>query len=215
MFRSSNGREYLLEEEQRGDDEVRGRSRPRVPAWTAGHQPTVISNCCSVAPVQQVVQKAADIQEAISEGSNSFLFTEYKYMGVFMVCQPGAARRFRSCMCWLWHHSTHHLTHTSVACCLPNKQIIMAVLIFALLGSVTPDESRTRADEVKNGLFSMIAFVLGATTSILCGYLGMKIATYANARTAVEARKGIAPAFMCGECVLCWGVLCCGVAGCG
>ena len=25
----------------------------------------------------------------------------------------------------------------------------------------------------------------------------MKIATFANARTAVEARKGIAPAFMC------------------
>jgi Na+/H+-translocating membrane pyrophosphatase len=33
----------------------------------------------------QVVQKAADIQEAISEGANSFLFTEYKYLGVFMV----------------------------------------------------------------------------------------------------------------------------------
>jgi len=81
----------------------------------------------------------------------------------------------------------------------------MAVLIFALLGSVTPEEKRTRADEVRNGLFSMIAFILGATTSILCGYLGMKIATYANARTAVEARKGIAPAFMCGE----WA--CCGV----
>lgn len=74
----------------------------------------------------------------------------------------------------------------------------MAVLIFALLGSVTPEGDRTRSDEVKNGLFSMIAFVLGASTSILCGYLGMKIATYANARTAVEARKGIAPAFMCG-----------------
>lgn len=28
----------------------------------------------------------------------------------------------------------------------------------------------------------------------------MKIATYANARTALEARKGMAPAFMCGEC---------------
>ena len=27
----------------------------------------------------------------------------------------------------------------------------------------------------------------------------MKIATYANARTALEARKGIAPAFMVGE----------------
>jgi inorganic pyrophosphatase len=77
-------------------------------------------------------------------------------------------------------------------------QVIMALLIFALLGSVTPEGDRTRADEVRNGLFSTIAFLLGAITSILSGYLGMKIATYANARTAVEARKGIAPAFMCG-----------------
>lgn len=77
-------------------------------------------------------------------------------------------------------------------------QVIMAVLIFALLGSITPEAGRTRADEVRNGLFSSIAFVLGAATSILSGYVGMKIATYANARTALEARKGIAPAFMCG-----------------
>lgn len=34
----------------------------------------------------QIVQKAADLQEAISEGATSFLLTEYKYMGVFMVC---------------------------------------------------------------------------------------------------------------------------------
>jgi len=30
-------------------------------------------------------------------------------------------------------------------------------------------------------------------------FAGMKIATYANARTALEARKGVASAFMCGE----------------
>jgi hypothetical protein len=35
-----------------------------------------------------VLLKAADIQEAISEGSVSFLVTEYKYMGVFMVRPP-------------------------------------------------------------------------------------------------------------------------------
>jgi hypothetical protein len=40
--------------------------------------------CRAHAP-KQVVQKAADIQEAISEGANSFLFTEYKYLGIFMV----------------------------------------------------------------------------------------------------------------------------------
>lgn len=33
----------------------------------------------------QIVQKVADLQDAISEGATSFLFTEYKYMGVFMV----------------------------------------------------------------------------------------------------------------------------------
>ena len=35
--------------------------------------------------VVQIVQKAADLQEAISEGATSFLLTEYKYMGIFMV----------------------------------------------------------------------------------------------------------------------------------
>lgn len=127
VFRSQNGREYLLEEEQRGDDEV--------------------------------VSKAAEIQEAISEGANSFLFTEYKYMGVFAV--------------------------------------IMSVLLLCLLGTVHPEGDRTTDDEWRNAGFSTIAFLLGAITSILSGYIGMKIATYANARTAVEARKGIAPAFMC------------------
>ena len=35
--------------------------------------------------LSQVLQKAADLQEAISEGATSFLLTEFKYMGVFMV----------------------------------------------------------------------------------------------------------------------------------
>lgn len=43
-----------------------------------------------------------------------------------------------------------------------------------------------------------MAFLLGGTTSILSGWLGMRIATYANARTALEARKGIAAAFSVG-----------------
>jgi inorganic pyrophosphatase len=33
----------------------------------------------------QVLAKASEIQEAISEGANSFLYTEYRYMGVFCV----------------------------------------------------------------------------------------------------------------------------------
>jgi H+-translocating diphosphatase len=54
------------------------------------------------------------------------------------------------------------------------------------------------AQAIYNGAFSTIAFLAGAITSIISGFLGMKIATYANARTALEARKGVAPAFMAG-----------------
>ena len=39
----------------------------------------------------QIVQKVADLQDAISEGATSFLVTEYKYMGVFMVTLLGVA----------------------------------------------------------------------------------------------------------------------------
>ncbi|MFS7911443.1 putative inorganic diphosphatase [Helianthus anomalus] len=43
--------------------------------------------------------------------------------------------------------------------------------------------------------FSTIAFLIGVITSLISGFLGMKIATYANARTALEARKDIGKAF--------------------
>ncbi|KAG5618723.1 hypothetical protein H5410_018547 [Solanum commersonii] len=45
-------------------------------------------------------------------------------------------------------------------------------------------------------IFSTISFLLGAVTSVISGFLGMKIATYANARTTLEARKGVGKAFI-------------------
>mmetsp|Transcript_5191 Transcript_5191/g.11263 ORF Transcript_5191/g.11263 Transcript_5191/m.11263 type:complete len:743 (+) Transcript_5191:134-2362(+) len=39
------------------------------------------------------------------------------------------------------------------------------------------------------GLFTALSFVLGACTSILSGYLGMKVAVYSNVRTTVSAQK--------------------------
>jgi len=39
------------------------------------------------------------------------------------------------------------------------------------------------------GTFTTLSFVLGACTSILSGYLGMKVATYSNVRTTVSAQK--------------------------
>ncbi|RZC51066.1 hypothetical protein C5167_019492 [Papaver somniferum] len=114
------------------------------------------------------VLKCAEIQNAISEGATSFLFTEYQYVGVFMVA--------------------------------------FAILIFLFLGSVegfstklqpcTYNVDKMCKSALANATFSTISFVLGAVTSVISGFLGMKIATYANARTTLEARKGVGKAFI-------------------
>lgn len=115
-----------------------------------------------------VVQKCAEIQNAISEGATSFLFTMYQYVGVFMVA--------------------------------------FAILIFVFLGSVegfstkdqpcTYDSTKTCKPALATAVFSTVSFLLGAVTSVVSGFLGMKIATYANARTTLEARKGVGKAFI-------------------
>ncbi|KAM7257956.1 hypothetical protein ACFE04_013697 [Oxalis oulophora] len=115
-----------------------------------------------------VVAKCAEIQNAISEGATSFLYTEYQYVGIFMVA--------------------------------------FAVLVFVFLGSVegfstktracTYDKTRTCKPALATAVFSTTSFLLGGLTSLISGFLGMKIATYANARTTLEARKGVGKAFI-------------------
>ncbi|XP_042000091.1 pyrophosphate-energized vacuolar membrane proton pump-like isoform X2 [Salvia splendens] len=115
-----------------------------------------------------VVRKCADIQAAISEGATSFLVTEYQYVGIFMIA--------------------------------------FAILIFLFLGSVegfstdsqpcTYDKTKVCKPALATAVFSTISFLLGAITSVVSGFLGMKIATYANARTTLEARKGVGKAFI-------------------
>ncbi|MFQ6650174.1 hypothetical protein Gotur_023332 [Gossypium turneri] len=116
----------------------------------------------------EVSIKCAEIQHAISLGATSFLFTEYKYLGIFMG--------------------------------------VFGVIIFLFLGSVKGfstksepciyNQGNTCKPALANAVFSTIAFLLGALTSVLSGFLGMKIATYANARTTLEARKGVGKAFI-------------------
>uniref|UniRef100_A0A0D9V0G9 H(+)-exporting diphosphatase n=1 Tax=Leersia perrieri TaxID=77586 RepID=A0A0D9V0G9_9ORYZ len=113
------------------------------------------------------VARCAEIQSAISVGANSFLFTQYKYLAAFTA--------------------------------------VFAVVIFLFLGSVhrfSTDsqpcqytKGKTCKPALANAVFSTIAFLLGAVTSVVSGFLGMRIATAANARTTLEARRGIGAAF--------------------
>ncbi|XP_039803283.1 pyrophosphate-energized vacuolar membrane proton pump 1-like isoform X2 [Panicum virgatum] len=114
-----------------------------------------------------VEARCAEIQQAISIGAMSFLLTEYKYLAVFMAA--------------------------------------FAAVIFLFLGSARRfsarpepcayDPARGCRPALANAAFSAVAFLLGALTSVLSGYLGMRVATFANARTALEAHRGIDRAF--------------------
>ncbi|KAG4997434.1 hypothetical protein JHK82_028208 [Glycine max] len=83
---------------------------------------------------------------------------------------------------------------------------VFGAIIFVFLGSVkgfstqsdpcTYNEGNICKPALANAVFSTVAFLLGALNSVLSDFLGMKIATYANARTTPEARKGIGKAFV-------------------
>ncbi|KAK3438419.1 hypothetical protein EUGRSUZ_C03038 [Eucalyptus grandis] len=114
----------------------------------------------------RVQARCAQIKQELLEGVKAFLFTECRYGGVFMV-----------------------------AC---------AILIFLCLGSVEGfstqsqpcrlDPSNMCKPALATAVFSAVSFLLGAFTSVLSGFLGMQIAIYANARTALEERKGVGKA---------------------
>merc|ERR1719183_136518 len=81
-----------------------------------------------------IVKLMNDIAGIITDGAMSFLFAEYKYMGVYIVCFCG--------------------------------------ILYPLTGWETT-----------------VSFVVGGVTSIICGWIGMKIAVYTNVRTAHECWK--------------------------
>ncbi|VAI71118.1 unnamed protein product [Triticum turgidum subsp. durum] len=83
--------------------------------------------------------------------------------------------------------------------------VVFAAVIFVFLGSIEGFSTKGQPCTYSTGtckpalytaLFSTASFLLGAITSLVSGFLGMKIATYANARTTLEARKGVGKAFI-------------------
>ncbi len=92
---------------------------------------------------------------------------------------------------------------------------IVAVLLFAkelILGG----SDWTDAEFIRNGVFAVVAFLSGAFLSALCGFIGMDIATQANARTTNAAKEslneGLTVAFRSGS-VMGMSVVSLGLAG--
>jgi len=65
--------------------------------------------------------------------------------------------------------------------------VLVAVGTAPTIGGVKPSMS--------DAALTMLAFIIGAVTSIVSGYIGMSIAVYANGRVASSARLGIGQAF--------------------
>mmetsp|Transcript_11362 Transcript_11362/g.13452 ORF Transcript_11362/g.13452 Transcript_11362/m.13452 type:complete len:789 (+) Transcript_11362:72-2438(+) len=130
------------------------------------------------------VAKAKEIQELIQEGADAFLFSEYKIICYFMVV-------FALVIFLLLGSAGSHpfAAHPKGGSHYPA----------AMANTTYPDviwAGQDKKPAVYGGVFSMISFLTGATTSLVSGWAGMKIATYGNARTTLEARKGIETAFI-------------------
>ena len=73
------------------------------------------------------------------------------------------------------------------------KFMAIFIVIFGAIIAVLIDDHHT--DYVNEGIYTAIAFVIGAVISIASGYIGMKIATEGNVRTTVSANKSLSDAF--------------------
>lgn len=64
-------------------------------------------------------------------------------------------------------------------------------LAFALVIGFTVDATEmARADSPSNFPYTAVSFLIGASTSILAGYIGMRIAVFTNSRTTYQCCKG-------------------------
>lgn len=72
------------------------------------------------------------------------------------------------------------------------KTMAIFIAVFAVLLALLIDDPHGEGHE---GIYTALAFVAGAGTSILAGYIGMITATAGNVRTAVSARESLSKGF--------------------
>lgn len=72
------------------------------------------------------------------------------------------------------------------------RALALYMLGFSILIALLIDDPLT---PVREGVYTAIAFLCGAICSVLAGFIGMRIATHGNVRTAASARISLAHAF--------------------
>jgi len=89
----------------------------------------------------------------------------------------------------------HNLISKGSDAFLRKEYSICALCMLFFAGMLFGMISWGQADCVA-GAFTALAFILGAVTSILCGFIGMKVAVFSNVRTTILAQKpGWTPCF--------------------
>ncbi len=73
------------------------------------------------------------------------------------------------------------------------KFLTIFMVAFAAIIAILIDDSHT--PDIREGIYTAIAFIFGGAISIASGYIGMIVATQGNARTTVSAKKDISNAF--------------------
>jgi len=132
------------------------------------HESLVMEGGGSDESQHERTEKMIEIYEAISEGANSFLYAEYKICFLFLALFGGVV----------------FVLVGSAGNCGPGSSAILSRGGTSLEGSCWSE-----------GFWTLIAFEVGGITSILSGYIGMKIAVYTNARCTTCAQIGWTPAF--------------------
>jgi K(+)-stimulated pyrophosphate-energized sodium pump len=73
------------------------------------------------------------------------------------------------------------------------KFLTIFMVVFAAVIAILIDDTHT--PDIREGVYTALAFLFGGAISIASGYIGMKVATQGNARTTVSAKKDISNAF--------------------
>ena len=121
-----------------------------------------------------ITERLNKIQSYISDGAKAFLFSEYEILAGFIVLFGIFVLVFLGIPTNCGEAFQHKVENISLICNTTEAGCMW---------------DHKEGSCWSHGIATAIAFVVGGVTSILCGYIGMSIAVYSNARTATMCQK--------------------------